>query len=336
MSSTLALVGAASAGVTLLLLLALERWAPRLGLVDLPNARSSHARARPRGGGAAIVAGVLAGCLTLAALGLSLPRQAATVLAAALALAALGLWDDLAPLGAGPRLAMQAMVATAVVAVLGGLPRLPLPPPADIPLAAFPGAALAALWLVAVTNFFNFMDGIDGLAGGQALIAALALLAGGGVRPAAPLLWVLAVTLVVFLVFNWAPARLFMGDVGSGFLGFLLAASPWLGAPAERATNLLFVALVMSLFLLDPLWTLAARSRRGARVTESHREHLYQRLTRAARGHGRVAAALLVAATLLAALAVWSYGIAGRTWWAVGGAVLLFALEVVWARRSAG
>lgn len=336
MSAQLALPCAVAAATTLLFLLALQRWAPRLGLLDLPNARSSHHRARPRGGGAAVVVGLLAGCATWAAHAEALPASAGVVLAAAVGIAILGLWDDLAPLGAPVRLAVQCAAASAVVVALGGLPRLPLPPPADLALPPLAGAALAVLWLVAVSNFFNFMDGIDGLAAGQALVTSLALVASGGAPQGEPLLLLLAATLLVFLAFNWAPARLFLGDVGSGFLGFLLAASPWLGAPQLRASNLLLVALVLSLFLLDPLWTLAVRWRRGARLTESHREHLYQRLTGAARGHGPVAGALLAAALLLAALAVWSYGSAERSWWSLGAALLLFALELGLARRRAG
>jgi UDP-N-acetylmuramyl pentapeptide phosphotransferase/UDP-N-acetylglucosamine-1-phosphate transferase len=327
----LALSWAVAATTTLLLLLALERWASRLGLVDRPNARSSHRQPRPRGGGAAIVVGLLAGWATAAARGLELSPAAWIVLAAAVGIGLLGLWDDLAPRRAAVRVAVQCGVALALVAALGGFDRVPLPPPADLPLPAAAGAALAVLWLVAVTNFFNFMDGIDGLAAGQALVTILALAAVGAPQGIF-LLLLLVAPLGVFLAFNWAPARLFLGDVGSAFLGFLLAASPWLAAEPARTADVVLLALVLSLFLLDPLWTLARRWRRGARLTESHREHLYQRLTADGRGHARVAIALVAAAALLAGLGVWSYGDAARIWTSFGCALLLFLLELRLAR----
>lgn len=333
MITTLALAGAATATTALLVLVGLRRWAPRLGLMDLPNARSSHRSPRPRGGGVAIVAGLLAGLAVLTALGAGLSSRAGVVLGAALAIALVGLWDDVARLGALARLAVHFAAAAAVVTALGGLARLPLPPPADLELAGVAGAALALLWLAGVTNFFNFMDGIDGLAAGQALVTSLALIAAGAAAEAARPAGLLAVALLVFLCFNWAPARVFLGDAGSGFLGFLLAALPWLGPEEARARNLLLVALSLSLFLGDPLWTLAARWRRGARLAEPHREHLYQRLASAERGHGRVAGGLLAAAALLAALGVWSFGVGPRGWLAIGVALLLFLVELRLARR---
>ncbi|MEO7795635.1 MAG: glycosyl transferase [Thermoanaerobaculia bacterium] len=323
---------AVAAMVTLLLLLALLRWAPRLGLLDVPNARSSHRRARPRGGGAAIVLGVLAGVATLAAMGHELEQRIWVVLGAALVLAAMGLWDDLASLAAASRLAVQCAAAIAVVAILGGLEHLPLPPPANVALPPLAGALLAALWLVAVTNFFNFMDGIDGLAAGQALLTILALAAVAS--RVTPLAGLLAATLLVFLVFNWAPARIFLGDVGSGFLGFLLAAWPWLGPTDLRERHLFLIALSLSLFLLDPLWTLFARWRLGARFGESHREHLYQRLAGGRMGHPATAAALLAGGALLAGLAIWSDGESARSWFGTGVAMLLFLVELRLAFRA--
>ena len=317
---------------TLLTLSALLRWAGRFGLIDLPNARSSHRLPRPRGGGVAIVAGFLAACVTLTVVRAGLSPGAWTVVGAALAIAAIGLWDDVARLGARFRLAAQFAVAGVVVAVLGGLSQLPLPPPANLELPRAAGALLAVLWLVAATNFFNFMDGIDGLAGGQALVTSLALAGIGAGSEGGRLAGLLAAALLVFLGFNWAPARVFLGDVGSGFLGFLLAAWPWLGGTEARAQNLLLVAMSLGLFLCDPLWTLAARWRRGARLTESHRDHIYQRMVGVERGHGPVAFVLLAAAAVLTSLAVWSFGHPSRNWLVVGIVFLLFLAELRLAR----
>jgi Fuc2NAc and GlcNAc transferase len=336
LTSSLALPCAVAAATSLVLLVALKRWAPQFGLMDVPIARSSHRVPRPRGGGLAIVAGVLAGIATLAARGEGLPSRTWIVLGAALAIAALGLWDDVANLPASVRLATHVVVAVAVVGALGGLAHLPLPAPAGLELHPAGGAMLAILWLAGVTNFFNFMDGIDGLAAGQALVAILALAWIGAGWKSGHVTWLIAATLLVFIGFNWTPARIFLGDTGSGFLGFFLAASPWLGPVELREQTLLLVAVSLALFLCDPLWTLAVRWRRGAYLLEGHREHLYQRLAERVRGHAPVAIGVLAAAVPLAALAVWSFGDAPRTWLALGIGCVIFLIELSLARSLRG
>ena len=120
------------------------------------------------------------------------------------------------------------------------------------------------IWLVGVTNFFNFMDGLDGLAGGQALITLAVLVWALWPGPGAGVgIFVFAAT-AAFLCRNWSPARIFLGDAGSNFLGFLLAGLP-LAAGAPERSRLVFVAAIsLSLFLLDPIATLVARRRRRA------------------------------------------------------------------------
>jgi Fuc2NAc and GlcNAc transferase len=311
--------------------LAARRWLPRVGLVDQPNARSSHQHPRPRGGGLAIVAGVLTG-MACAVVALPAPTPAAVaLLATALMLAAVGFVDDRKPLPVWPRLLAQVVAAVALVAFTGGLDRLPLPPPADLPLPAAFGAALAVLWLVAVTNFFNFMDGIDGLAGGQAVLTLLAIAALGWSADGTLLALVAAAATVGFLILNWPPASLFLGDGGSGFLGFALAALPLLAPAVRHGEAVLVVGTSMALFLLDPLWTLLLRWRRGERLGEAHRDHLYQRLAAPGRPHGRVTVPLLAASAALTLVAVLAYRGALDPWWALALAAGGFLAEAVTA-----
>ncbi|HEX9670163.1 MAG TPA: glycosyl transferase [Thermoanaerobaculia bacterium] len=312
--------------------LLVERWARPLGLLDLPNPRSSHREPRPRGGGLGIVCGVAAGVAAASWTAGGFGASIRVVLWAALLVAAAGLWDDLRPLPAWPRLLVQTAAAVLVVAACGGLERLPLPPPADVALGAA-GAPLAVLWLVAVTNFFNFMDGLDALAPGQAVLS-LALLAWalwpGG---AAGLSLVAAAATAALLLRNWTPARLFLGDVGSSFLGLLLAGLPFAGPPAERPRLVLLVAVSLALFLLDPVATLWRRWRRGAPLTVAHREHAYQRLVAPERSHAPVVSGLLATGLLLSLLAAAGYALPSLAWPVVAAALLLFAAEWCLAAR---
>ena len=257
------------------------RYAAPLRLVQAPNARSSHLRPTPAGGGIGIVLGSIVGALPL--LG-ALPSFAAPILLAALALALLGLCDDVRPLPPIFRLLLQFAIVGAAVAWL-------YPGPGAIA----PGFAILAIvgW-VAWLNLFNFMDGIDGLAGSEALFLVLAppVLACLGrpeiaASPLAAICFVIAAAVLGFLVFNWQPARIFMGDVGSMFLGWttgavLLAAllagwlSPWQAA------------ILPACFLTDGGLTLLRRAMRREPVWVAHRRHAYQQLSRRLGSHRSV------------------------------------------------
>jgi Fuc2NAc and GlcNAc transferase len=304
--------------------------APLLGLVDTPNDRSSHQRPVPRGGGIAIVAAVLAG---LALAGGLAADGSATLMAGAVALAIVGLADDRFSLRALTRAAAQVAVALGVVLALGGLERLPLPAPFDWPLGPL-GVPLAVLWIVAVVNYFNFLDGIDGIAAAQAAVTGTGICLAGWEAGAALLAAALTAAALGFLPWNWSPAGVFMGDVGSYFLGFMLAGLPLLAPASARPAALFFVALSLWLFLADAIWTMVRRMSRGSRVDEAHREHLYQQLARRF-GHARVTLAIAAGSTLstAAALAAWKLGTPSWGWAALGLAVTLFAAEAAAARR---
>lgn len=304
---------------------AVERHAPRVGLIDLPNDRSSHVVPRPRGGGLGLLCGVATGALVVAAAGISISGAVWVVLGASLLVALTGLWDDVSSIGVMPRLIAQIAAAAIVVCNLGGVTAVPLPAPFNASLGDA-GVVVAIVWMVGVTNFFNFMDGADGLAGGQAAVTLIAL--GALSTPAAgaiPL--VVAASVLGFLVRNWAPAHIFLGDVGSGWLGFVLAALPFAGPGDARGPLILLVATSMALFLVDPLLTLVRRFSRGAPLMASHREHAYQQLFDPTQSHSRVVAALLGAATILTAVAIAAFHRPGLAWWSIALAVFVCLVE---------
>jgi len=285
-----------------------RRHAPRLGLVQAPNARSSHSVPTPGGGGLGIVLGGAVASLYAVP---SAPVPVLTALVASLVLAAVGFRDDRAPLHPGLRLLAQAALWLLAVLATGAL--TPLAAGAGIPAPLL----LAGLALVGVywINLFNFMDGIDGLAGSQAVFmllgaAALALL-GGAIGPDAPLLWWLAgiaAATLGFLVLNWPPATIFMGDVGSTWLGFVLAVLALL-TMSWGWLSLWQWLILGAAFVTDASVTLARRLLRGERVLEAHRRHAYQALARRWRSHRRVTLLFIgIDLAWLLPLAVWAAG----------------------------
>lgn len=317
----------AAAAVTALLV----QWMPRWRMMDRPNERSSHEKPTPRGGGLGILVGVALAVLTADVLGIAMPSL--RLLGATMLVAVVGLWDDRA--GETPwwaRLALHLGAAAWVVWPAGGLERLPLPAPLDFGLGPL-AVPVAVVWIAAVLNFFNFMDGIDGIAGLQLVATALALGAclGGAWAWLGP---ALAAGAAGFLLFNWHPAKIFLGDVGSCSLGFLLAAAPFAGGRETPREGVLLVGVSLFLFLGDALWTLLQRIRRRERLSQAHRTHLYQRLGDTGLDHAQVARAVGLGAAILSVLAVWAFGREEVAWVVVlGAAVALLVVEILWVRR---
>ncbi len=256
-------------GAAVLIELAVLAAARRFELLATPNERSLHSEPTPAIGGLAVVLPVSA---WLAVVGLDGFEPALGLLAAGLLLAGIGLWDDVRELSAVFRFACHVV---AVVVVLRAFD-------VEWPLVLLLAAGFAFVWQV---NLFNFMDGIDGIAGMQVLIycVGVQLLAGGIPGWLGDLVWVVAGACVGFLAFNWPPARIFMGDVGSGFLGLLL------GALAVALDQAGVVPLVGSLLLLGFFWfdasyALCVRMLTGQNFVRGHRSHLYQKLA-AEKGH---------------------------------------------------
>lgn len=306
-------------------------------LMDVPNNRSSHERPTPRGGGLAIVVtvGVAAACAATTA---TLPRAVLTVLVLGGALvAAVGYADDRRGLPALPRFLVHAAAALAAVIVLGGavpvFPRLP----------AAVEFALLVVGIVWSTNLFNFMDGIDGIAASQATFvaaASAALVAASGGAPTPWLILPLATAgaCVGFLAWNWPPARIFMGDVGSGFLGYWLAAVA-LALHGAGLLGLWTSVTLGSAFIADATMTLLRRAIRRERWHEAHRSHAYQHLARRWRSHAKVTSLLcgldLVVVLPLAWASVRSPALAPAIAAASLGGFALLALLAGAGRREA-
>lgn len=271
----------------------MRAYALRRDLLDHPNARSSHAAPTPRGGGVAIVAGF---CLATTAWTLASGSGHATrlwlaIVPPALLVAAVGFADDHRPLSARFRLLVHFVAAAWVVGMLGGLPTIPWPG-GDLPM-GLAGGALAVVASVWCLNLCNFMDGIDGLAASEAVfVAGAAAWLGGAGSPAFLPLLALAAAAAGFLVFNWPPARIFMGDAGSGFLGLMLAGL-LLAQQAAAALPIGAALILLGAFVADATVTLLVRLRRGERLHEAHRSHAYQRAARRFGGHRPVTLAVL-------------------------------------------
>ena len=303
-------------------------WRAALGrkvLIDAPNERSSHERPKPRGGGVGVIGGLVVGS-ALAMSAHTLDRPAVFLLLGALTCAVIGLLDDLRDLSVGPRLAAEFAVSALLVFETGPLLRVPLPAPLDFPL-GLAGFVFPVVWLVGVTNFFNFMDGIDGLATGQAIAACLLAAAIAWSPDSTWLALLLLGALAGFLPFNWWPARIFLGDVGSLPIGFLLAGLPLLAPDEDRSRAVLAMAISLTLFLLDPVVTLWRRWRRGAPLGHAHREHLYQGFLAPGHPHRGVTSALVLAGLGLSAAAFVSYRTPSLGWVAVLVAALAFGAE---------
>jgi UDP-GlcNAc:undecaprenyl-phosphate GlcNAc-1-phosphate transferase len=244
-------------------------------VLDHPNERSLHERPVPRTGGVGILAGVLLAWLFVS------PHLPPVIWAGAALLAAVSLLDDARGVPVIARLAAHVIAAGAAAYVL----LLP-----DFGAAAVLAAALAIAWMC---NLYNFMDGSDGLAGGMTLIGfgayGIAALFSGS-HAFALLNFSIAAAAAAFLLFNFHPARVFMGDVGAVPLGFLAAAFGLVGW-LQRDWTWWFPLLVFSAFIVDASVTLARRAWRRERVWQAHRDHYYQRLVRMGWGHRRTALA---------------------------------------------
>ena len=301
----------------------------RSRVVDEPNERSSHSVPTPRGGGIGVIAGVAAGVGVALWTGLDVGPGWYWCCVALAAL--LGLMDDTrGGLSPGLRFLAQIVLAGVAVGWAGPLMRFPLPAPLNLQLGVL-GYVAGVVWIVGVINIYNFLDGIDGYASVQGIVAALgsALIIGGVTQPVGT---AVAGGCAGFLVFNWHPAKVFLGDVGSGFLGAVLALLPFTAPPAERSSAVLAVALCLWFFLADGTLTLAMRAARKERLWQAHRSHLYQRLTRTGLNHAHVVLSVIPAAILVVGVTWLSRGsnsgsLLGReTWVPLGLALLLTGL----------
>lgn len=302
-----------------------QRVAWRSGMTDAPSARKVHDRPTPLLGGAAIYGAVMLALLLFG--DRAEVAQLAGILLAATLASFLGLWDDRRPLRAPVKLAGQ-LAAVGVMIATGVRVQLTGSIAADL--------ALTVLWVILLTNALNFMDNMDGLAGGVAAVAAawlmvLALL--NGQQLVAPLAAAVLGACIGFLVYNFNPARIFMGDGGSLFLGLVLAALAiklrFPGRPVAATWTVPLLVLAVPLF--DLALVVVSRVRRGVNpFTTAGKDHLSHRLAAAGLSHRQ--AALIV--YLLAAAAGLTGALASiappELAWGLLGLVCLAALNALW------
>ncbi|MCX5926805.1 MAG: glycosyltransferase family 4 protein [Cyanobium sp. LacPavin_0920_WC12_MAG_63_22] len=266
----------------------------RRRLLDQPNARSSHSQPTPRGGGVAfvLVAAAASAIGWLGAASSGQPGLSGSQLAMAalpllaLPLAVVGFLDDRHNLSSGLRYGVQ--LATALLLILAS----PLP----LPWLALP---LLLIAVTAVINFTNFMDGLDGLVAGCMAVAIGALAIA---LDASSPVWALVGSLLGFLLWNWSPAKVFMGDVGSTFLGAVFAGLVLQAPNWPEALGLLLVATPL---LGDACFCVPRRLLAGQRVFQAHRLHLFQRLHQAGWPHARVSSLYIGATAVLALALLW-------------------------------
>lgn len=296
-----------------------RRWSLARDLLDVPNERSSHSAPTPRGGGLIIVLVCLFGYLAIYLI-FAVPFSKGYFIGA-LMVAVVSWLDDLYSLPFWSRLIIHVAAAGVLVADLGVWHFAVLYPSFEINFGTVLGAILTIGWVVWLLNAYNFMDGIDGIAALQALVAGVAWAVFGfyfNLQGSFLFAGVVACVSLGFLLHNWQPARIFMGDVGSAFLGFTLAAMPLLfGAERQGRMAVLptIAVLFVWFFVFDTIFTLLRRAVNRERVWEAHRGHLYQRMVIGGMSHREVttlyglAAALLSTFALLALIFRGNYGL---------------------------
>lgn len=280
-------------------------------LLDHPNDRSMHLMPTPRGGGLAIVVIVLGTAIWFAR-ETDLTHSLIYIICGAV-IAWMGWRDDVKSLSHKFRFAVQGMIAVVSILGMGYFKSVTIPLFGALQLGVV-GIIITFLWIVGLTNAYNFMDGIDGMAGGVAFSAGLGwmwLSFAGGQWGNSFVFWIalsIAAGSLGFLGHNWQPAKIFMGDVASTFLGYSFAVLPLLSAD-KGGDALMLGTLLMWTFIMDAGLTFINRLLKGEKVFSAHRSHLFQRLVIGGYSHAMVSS-LYILLTLFAGLLsyIWARG----------------------------
>jgi len=283
-------------------------YALKHGLLAIPNARSSHQTATPLGAGVVFVLLWFLCLLVGNVYHLFSVHDLLLFLPSALLVSFVGFWDDHRELTARKRLLVQVLVASFCVIMLGDVNALHLSRYTTLTF-GWMGLALIIFSIAWSINLYNFMDGLDGLAAVEALFV---FGVGGfffwqvGAIHLALLTWALVATVAGFLVWNWPKASVFMGDVGSYFLGFLV------GLFSLMADHLYHIPITVWIILYGVFWfdttvTLIRRFVRRENLAIAHREHAFHRLYRAGYSSTQVLWGVIVLNTLLAGIAIWAF-----------------------------
>ncbi|MBI3043250.1 MAG: undecaprenyl/decaprenyl-phosphate alpha-N-acetylglucosaminyl 1-phosphate transferase [Betaproteobacteria bacterium] len=266
----------------------------RVRIMDLPTERSSHALPTPKSGGISIVATFFIGIIAIFAFADRTLIRADYFLGfvfSALLIAGISFYDDVKNKPFPIKLGTQFFAVLVVLAFGIVIDQVALPFAGLVTL-GWLGYPLSFLWIVGLTNAYNFMDGLDGLAGGAAVIAS-AFFGAITFNQGSTFVYITCYAVFAgglgFLIYNFPPARIFMGDVGSAFLGFLFAVLAIIAARYDHShTSFLVMPLLLFNFIYDTFFTFIRRLLRGDRVIDAHRTHLYQLFNRLGYSHRTV------------------------------------------------
>jgi len=263
-------------------------------VMDMPNARSSHSRPVPKSGGIAFVTTFVIGSVII-----YFVADVARIddhyfwgyVTSAVLLATVSFVDDITQKTFFAKVVTQVLCVSVVLASGVTITRLAIPFWGEIQLGGF-GYVLTFLWILGLTNAYNFMDGLDGLAAGVAAIAA-GFLCAIALQQNSVFVYISSYVLLAgaggFLLFNFPPASIFMGDVGSAFLGFTFATLAVIGASLDLGhLSFYIVPMLLFHFVFDTVFTFSRRLLRGEKVYLPHRTHLYQLLNRIGYSHRAV------------------------------------------------
>jgi UDP-N-acetylmuramyl pentapeptide phosphotransferase/UDP-N-acetylglucosamine-1-phosphate transferase len=306
--------------------------------LDVPNQRSSHKEPTPRGAGLVVVPTCLVGYYVATIM--TGTNVSWAYIVGAVMIAGISWLDDLYSIAFFWRLSIHVLAALLLIGTEGYWSEVNVGPGISFSL-GWLGIFVTTLWVVWVINAYNFMDGIDGIAGVQGLVAsaAWALIAFRSSNGIYVFLLIVFASQLAFIFHNWSPAKVFIGDVGSAYLGFTYAVMPLLiGKGSTANTGLLPVAAVLILwpFVFDTVLTMVRRASRGEMIWRAHREHLYQRLVIAGFSHSVVSAIYGLFAVITSAAAVLIVnGQLGNLLFAVYGSLALLSVLLVVAVGSA-
>jgi UDP-GlcNAc:undecaprenyl-phosphate GlcNAc-1-phosphate transferase len=279
--------------------------------LDVPNERSSHTKVTPRGGGIAIVVSFLVGISLIHLIGNKTPIYTPYFLGflfSSFVIATLSFYDDFHVVSFRVKLGGQiiSIIVGLYTGIVIDIVHLPFFGEVNVGVFAYP---LTFIWVLGLTNAYNFIDGLDGLAASTAVIAA-GFFAYITFQQGSHFIYLASLTLAAaslgFLIFNWSPARIFMGDVGSTFLGLVFAVMAVIAARYDHShTSLFVVPLLLFHFIFDTVFTFFRRLLAGEHVFTAHRSHLYQLLNRIGYSHKRVASIYSAMAVCQGVTAVW-------------------------------
>jgi UDP-N-acetylmuramyl pentapeptide phosphotransferase/UDP-N-acetylglucosamine-1-phosphate transferase len=306
----------------------IRHYAHKKQILDHPNERSSHALPTPRGGGLAIVLLVIGTAIAL--VNEAEISHAMVYIVCGIVIAFLGWRDDVSSLSPKVRFIVQSLVAAVSIYVLGYFKSVTIPLFGELQLGVV-GLVITFLWILGLINAYNFMDGIDGIAGGVALAGACAWMFIASNMGNNFVFWIsfaIAASSLGFLFHNWQPAKIFMGDVASTFLGYTFAVLPLLSAD-EGGDALMLGTLIMWTFIMDAGVTFIRRVIKRENVFAAHRTHLYQRLVAGGYKHATISL-LYIFLTLLAGLLsyAWSWG------QAYAPPLIIIGLPLIWILLS--